>query len=174
MHTKNKTKWGLLEFHNLKTNKQTKLTIRQFKITKVKVYKWNKTMQVAVKHRFWGRLGAQTLLIFLLSIASVQAFVLLLLILGSASSIIQSVNQRLLRNRPGSGCSDLSRLLARKIAKDIHSCKPASLPNTSVFPYARSCILRRVVIFLHCNSRSPGLHFSFKVNKRHSLRTVCY
>ena len=33
----------------------------------------------------------------------------------------------LLRNRPGSGSCDLSRLLARKITKGIHSCKPASL-----------------------------------------------
>ena len=38
-----------------------------------------------------------------------------------------SVNQPLLRNRPGSGSYDLSRLLARKITKSIHSCKPASL-----------------------------------------------
>ena len=36
-------------------------------------------------------------------------------------------DQRLLRNRPGSGSYDLSRLLARKITKGIHSCKPASL-----------------------------------------------
>ena len=40
---------------------------------------------------------------------------------------IHSVNQHLLRNRPGSDSCDLSRLLARKITKGIHSCKPASL-----------------------------------------------
>ena len=38
-----------------------------------------------------------------------------------------SANQRLLRNRPGNGSSDLSRLLTRKITKGIHSCKPVSL-----------------------------------------------
>ena len=39
---------------------------------------------------------------------------------------VWSVNQRLLRNRPGSGSCNLSRLLAQTITKGIHSCKPAS------------------------------------------------
>ena len=48
-------------------------------------------------------------------------------VLDSASIVIHSVKQRLLRNRPGSDPRDLSRLLAQRITKDIHSCKPASL-----------------------------------------------
>ena len=55
-------------------------------------------------------------------------------VLGSASTVIHSVKQRLLRKRPGSGSCDLSRLLAQKIMKGVHSCKPASLncPITSL------------------------------------------
>ena len=49
--------------------------------------------------------------------ATVVAFVLLRS-LGSTFIVVHSVKQRLLRNR---------RLLARKITKGIHSCKPASL-----------------------------------------------
>ena len=51
-------------------------------------------------------------------------------ILGSASIVIHSVKQRLLRNRPGSDAAtsrDFLRLLARKITKGIYSCKPASV-----------------------------------------------
>ena len=39
------------------------------------------------------------------------------------------LKQRLLRNRLRSGSCDLSRLLARKITKGVHSCKPASPSN---------------------------------------------
>ena len=45
------------------------------------------------------------------------------MILGSTSTVIHNVKQRLLRNRPGSAL----RPLARKITKRIHSSKPASL-----------------------------------------------
>ena len=37
------------------------------------------------------------------------------------------MNQFLLRNQPGSSSCDIFRLLARKITKGIHSCKPTSL-----------------------------------------------
>ena len=56
-----------------------------------------------------------------------------LLLRRSRFSFSRSVNQRLLRNRPGSGSYDLSQLLARKITKCIHSCKTASL-NSPVVP----------------------------------------
>ena len=55
-------------------------------------------------------------------------------ILGSTSAVIHSVNQRLLRNWPGSGSRDLSRLLARKITKGVHShvqTSLAELPNST-------------------------------------------
>ena len=48
-------------------------------------------------------------------------------ILGSTSIVIHSVKQHLLRNQTGSDSCDLLWLLAWKIAKGIHSCKPASL-----------------------------------------------
>ena len=48
-------------------------------------------------------------------------------ILGSTSIVIHSMKQCILRNWPGSGSCDLSRLLVQKITKGIHSCKPASL-----------------------------------------------
>ena len=48
-------------------------------------------------------------------------------ILGSTSIDIHSVTQRLLRSQPGSGSCNLSWLLAQKIMKGIHSCKPAWL-----------------------------------------------
>ena len=48
-------------------------------------------------------------------------------IIGSTSIVIHSVKQHLLRNQPRSGSCDLSRLLAWKITKGVHSCKPALL-----------------------------------------------
>ena len=48
-------------------------------------------------------------------------------ILGLTSIVIHSVKQHLLRNQPGSDSCDLLLLIARKITKGIHSCKPASL-----------------------------------------------
>ena len=51
--------------------------------------------------------------------ATVATFVLLT-ILGSTSIVIHSVNQRLLRNWPGSGSCDILRLLAWKITKGVH------------------------------------------------------
>ena len=42
-------------------------------------------------------------------------------------TLMHSVKQRLLRNWPWSGSCDLLWLLPQKIAKGIHSCKPASL-----------------------------------------------
>ena len=66
-------------------------------------------------------------------------------ILGLTSTVIHSVKQRLLRNWPGSvqrplatSCAkdyNLSRLLARKSTKCIHSSKPASLHR----PIAACC-----------------------------------
>ena len=47
--------------------------------------------------------------------------------------VMHSMNQRLFRNRLRSGSCDLSQLLARKIMKGIHSCKPASL-NCPTWP----------------------------------------
>ena len=44
------------------------------------------------------------------------------------------MNQCLLRNQPGSSSYDLSRLLAQKITKGIHSCKPASLNRPIEIP----------------------------------------
>ena len=54
--------------------------------------------------------------------------------LGSASVVVHSVNQRLCRNQHRSGSCDLSQLLAWKITKGIHSCKPVLLnfPNRSL------------------------------------------
>ena len=60
------------------------------------------------------------------AITTVVAFVLL----RNSRFIFHCYTQREptpVRNRPGSGSYDLSRLLARKIMKGIHSCKPASL-----------------------------------------------
>ena len=59
-------------------------------------------------------------------------------ILGSTSIIIHSMKQRLLKNWLR---SDLSWLLARKITKGIHSCKPASLnrPVQRELDMHRSC-----------------------------------
>ena len=67
------------------------------------------------------------------------------------------MNQRLLRNRPGSGRCSLSRLLARKITKGIRSCKPASLncliwchvPSTAIHP-RETCI--QLIRSLHADS----------------------
>ena len=51
---------------------------------------------------------------------------LCLVILGSTSTVIHSVNHAYSEIGPEVRC-DLSRLLARKITKRIHSSKPASL-----------------------------------------------
>ena len=64
-------------------------------------------------------------------------------ILGSTYTVIHSVNQRLPRNRPGSGSCDLSRLLAQKITKGIHSCQPASL-NCPIQTSIHGSLLYRV------------------------------
>ena len=58
--------------------------------------------------------------------------------LGSTSFVIHSVNQRLLRNRPGSDSYNLLRLLAQKITKGIHSCKLPSL-NRQLQQKYRKC-----------------------------------
>ena len=54
--------------------------------------------------------------------------------------VMHSVIRYLLRNLPGSGSCDLSRLLARKITKGIHSCKRASL----------SCLITMVAKLCAC------------------------
>ena len=58
-------------------------------------------------------------------------------ILGSTSTVIHSVKQRLLRNRPGSALRPLATSCARKITKRIHSSKPASLNRPTHTQYVR-------------------------------------
>ena len=73
----------------------------------------NKTNKKTTQRRFFPTLQLQQWRHF---------FPFCFAILGSASIVTHSVKQRLLRNR---------RFLERKIAKGIHSCKPASLNRST-------------------------------------------
>ena len=71
----------------------------------------------------------------ILANAAVVAFILLRNSRFNFHCSIHSMNQRLYRNQPRNGSCNLSRLLALKITKGIHTCKPVSLncPLTGLF-----------------------------------------